>query len=268
MKIIHFSDSHAGAPPTGWKAFTDKRIAGTLNYLLFRKKQHNQEILRELCTRILDLKPDLVVCTGDITSTGQPKEFQTALEFLAPLIGNPSFRFLYVPGNHDKYVNDGECGEALHSAFAKINGENLNLDDMPLKIRIEDCEFILVDETTPTNIFSSCGYLDEKSSYAIEGWCHEKNGLPKILVGHFPLIDPHPILRLRKRLWGQRKIVKCLSEGLLDLCLCGHIHEPYMDVDARGRGVVCAGSVTKSHSFTMIEHSPDNGNFTFHEIRI
>ena len=94
------------------------------------------EILHKAVDFILMDEPDVVICTGDITSTGQPSEFDQALEILGPLIEHPHIEFLYIPGNHDVYVRNQRCVEALQNAFSKINGNNFS--DLPIKKRIKE----------------------------------------------------------------------------------------------------------------------------------
>ncbi len=266
MKIVHFSDSHAGGSFSGCRSLFDKRLAGFVNYCLFRKNCHDQAILDLFCEKVLDIMPDLVVCSGDITSTGHPSEFDIALRKLEPILRNSQIRFLYVPGNHDKYVDDILCREALSLAYKKINGNSVRLEDLPVRIRIGECEFILADETATTNIFSSCGYLRREDASSIAKWCEEDNGCPKVLIGHFPIIEQHPFLRFRKRLWGQRLIARYLRERKISLSLFGHVHKPYSKLDAKGRGEICAGSITKYRSFELIEYYKDNDVFTCHRI--
>ena len=67
---------------------------------------------------------------------------------------------------------------------------------------------------------------------------------PRVLLSHYPMIEEHPILRLRHGLIGQKNILKLMQEKKIDLSLCGHVHKPSRKVDADGRGEVCAGSVT------------------------
>ncbi len=266
MKIIHFSDLHAGAPPEGWKALLDKRMAGTLNYCIFRRGLFDLTPLAAMAEKILAMAPDAVVCTGDITSTGQPSEFRRILEKLAPLMGHARMPLLFVPGNHDKYVDDPECAAALGDAFSRLNGGSLRLGDLPARIRIKGCELILVDEAVPTAVWSSCGYVSETTDRVVGQWCAAPRtpGTPRILVGHFPLIERHPVARFRKRLWGQRNLAQKLRTGLIDVSLCGHVHEAYSSLDATGRGEICAGSATKHRRFSVIEYRPDSDVFTHH----
>ena len=254
MKIIHFSDPHAGGPAEDWLAYIDKRWVGVFNFTYRRKYQHDQSYLKKAVDYIIGQKPDLAVLTGDITSTGQPGEFKQQLDILDPLVRNSQIPMMYIPGNHDFYVYNKRCVDAMKNAVKFLNRDSFSFDDLPLKISLGDCDFILVNESCPTNLLSSCGYLSGKSSDFIVKTCSEKQNKPLVLVGHYPIIEDHPMLRIRHKLWGEKEVLKLLKTGRLDLSLCGHVHRPYAKTDERGRGEICAGSVTRNGSVTVINY--------------
>ncbi len=259
MKIIHFSDPHAGGPAEDWMAYIDKRWVGAFNYRFRRRYQHDLSLLDKAVAYILANPPDVAVCTGDLTSTGQPGEFQQVLDILKPLV-NSGIPFLYVPGNHDCYVKRRRCREAVAQAVYFLCGYQLN--ELPLVKTIAGVDFILVHESRPTNLISSCGYLTHETSRFVTGFCEQPKKRPRIIIGHYPLIEEQPVLRARHRLWGQREVVKLLHDQVIDISLCGHIHRPFAKVDAGGRGEYSAGSVTRNGTMAEIEYLPDKNNFT------
>ena len=142
-----------------------------------------------------------------------------------------------------------------------LNRDRFSFDDLPVKISLGDCDFILVNESCPTNLLSSCGYLSKKSSDFIVKACSEKQEKPLVLVGHYPINEDHPMLRFRHRIWGEKEALKLLNEGKIDLSLCGHVHRPYAKTNERGRGEICAGSITRNGSVTIINY--DKGKDVF-----
>ena len=178
MKIIHISDLHFCAPPDAISAYVDKRIVGSFNYFFRRRFQHDFSLLDRAIKFILSENPDVVVCTGDITSTGQPIEFEMALKALESILSSKNIKFLFVPGNHDSYVNNIRCKNSLKSTFAKLNHSvSIKLDDLPSLISIKECDFILINECAPTNIFMSNGRITAESSQKIEDICNQNNSV-------------------------------------------------------------------------------------------
>ncbi len=254
MKIIHFSDSHAGGPAESLGAYFDKRLVGVFNFKYRRQFQHNQDSLKVAVKYILDENPDIAICTGDLTSTGQLGEFQQSLDILQPLLDS-EISLLYTPGNHDYYVHNKECNDALKSTFKKMNSKfNLSLNNLPAMVNIENYNFILINESWPSNLISSCGYLKRDSSEFIEKICNENVDKTNILIGHYPLDEDNNFFRWRHRLWGQKRVVNLLKSKKLSLSLCGHIHNPYAKINEEGCGEICSGSVTKNKSLALIEY--------------
>ena len=243
MKIVHFSDPHAGGPAEDWLAYFDKRWVGVFNYRFRRQYRVDLERLRRAVEYILDTKPDVIVCTGDLTSTGQPGEFEKISPYLEPL-KKSGIPFLYMPGNHDCYVHRPKCVKAMKEMVQYLSGGLYSFDELPAVRRIAGADFILLNTSRPSNLLCSWGFVNKKDSAFIEEFCNRPQTAPRILLSHYPMIEEHPFLRLRHALIGQKNILKLMREKKIDLSLCGHVHKPSQKVDADGRGEVCAGSVT------------------------
>lgn len=267
MKIAHFSDPHAGGPAEDWLAYVDKRWVGVFNYYFRRRFQHDLSLLELGVNRILEMKPDLAVCTGDLTSTGQPGEFQSCLDILKKL-RDSSIPLLYVPGNHDCYVPRPRCVAAMKDAFKYLNTAfDLCFDDLPAARPFNGCEIIIINESGPTNLISSHGVLNGATERFVASICaEEKQHGPRVLVAHYPLIEEHPIARWRHRLYGQRNVARLLDQGKIDLSLCGHIHAPFAKLDDRGRGETSAGSITRNACMSEIEYDADADVFKHEQI--
>ncbi len=263
MKIIHFSDPHAGALPDSLSAYFDKRIVGTLNYAFKRRFLHNMALMQRGVDYIIQEKPDVVVCTGDLTSTGQPREFDIMLEILQPLITNSAIKLLYVPGNHDSYVKNNRCQSASKKAFETLNMNGITLESLPTLVTAGECDFILVNECRPTNFFLSTGYLTTESSKKIEELCSGKKERPRIMIGHFPLRKKYSLTGFRHKIYGQQKVVELLNSQKIDLALCGHTHKCLHDVDKTGRGEVVAASITKTGDLNIIEYNKKADSFKY-----
>lgn len=267
MKIIHFSDPHAGGPAEDWLAYLDKRWVGVFNYRFRRQYRVNLERLRGAVEYILDTKPDVIVCTGDLTSTGQPGEFEKIRPYLEPL-RTSGIPFLYMPGNHDCYVRRPKCVNAMKSAVQYLTNGLASFDEMPTVRRIAGADFILLNTSRPSNLLCSWGFVTKEDSAFVEDFCNRPKECPRILLSHYPMIEAHPILRLRHALIGQKNILKLMQEKKIDLSLCGHVHRPSQKVDADGRGEICAGSITMFGVMAEIDVDTEQQVFRSHTVNI
>lgn len=265
MKIIHFSDPHAGGKAEDWMAYFDKRWVGVFNYRFRRRFRHDLGKLQKAVDYILATRPEVAVCTGDLTSTGQPGEFDEVKEILTPL-RESGIPVLYVPGNHDCYVPHQKCVRAVNEMVVWLTSGNYKFEDLPVVRYIGSCEFVIINSSWPSNLLCSWGFLKPDTRNFLELHCDKNKHCPRILVGHYPIIEEHPVLRVRHRLFGQKKVVEMLKDGRIDLSLCGHVHKPYRHVDDFGRGESCAGSVTRNGTMTEIEYVEKDDNFKFKQI--
>ena len=265
MKIIHFSDPHGGGAAEDWMAYFDKRWVGVFNYRFRRRFRHDLSKLQKAVNYILDVKPDVAVCTGDLTSAGQPGEFARVLEILKPLC-NSGIPLIYTPGNHDCYVRRPWCVKAVRDAVEYLSNGRYTFDDMPCKFRFSGVEFLVVNTSAPSNLLCSWGFLTGKSRDFILEACESESQTPKVLVTHYPMIEEHPVLRMRHRLFGQKEVLKLMEEKKLDLVLCGHVHKPSLKIDELGRGECIAGSVSRNGSMMDIEYDSASREFKFRTI--
>ena len=267
MKIAHFSDPHGGGPAEDFMAYFDKRWVGVFNYRFRRRFRHDLSKLQSAVEYILDSKPDVAVCTGDLTSAGQPGEFSRVLEILKPL-RDSDIPVLYTPGNHDCYVTRPRCVAAVKSAVEYLAKGRYSFDSMPESIRLGDVEFLVVNTSAPSNLLCSWGFLKPGDRDFIVEKCSGGADIPKILVTHYPMYEDHPVLRIRHRLFGQQRIVELIEQKQLDLVLCGHVHKPSLRTDESGRGECISGSVTRNGTMMEIEYENTARKFTFRTVEL
>lgn len=265
MKIVHFSDPHGGGPAEDWMAYFDKRWVGVFNYSFRRKFRHDLSKLANAVEYILDTRPDVAVCTGDLTSAGQPGEFAKVLKILEPL-KNSDIPLIYTPGNHDCYVRRPKCVAAMHAAVAELAQGKYKYEDMPCKLNIAGADFLVVNTSAPSNLLCSWGFLRKQEENFILKNCSGEHRSPRILISHYPMTEEHPLLRIRHRLFGQKRVLQAMKNGDLDLVLCGHVHKPYLKINASGQGECCAGSVSSNSSMVEIECDAATRKFGFRTI--
>jgi predicted MPP superfamily phosphohydrolase len=266
MKIAVFSDFHAYGGHSSWNAFFDKRAIALLNYLYFRKHRHKQELLEKMVKKITEIKPDVVICVGDISTSGELTEFDIACKYLKPLVENQNFDMFYIPGNHDYYVNDEKCFKALKETFCYLNRGKLKLENLPISLIIKGINFCFVNVCKPSNLFLSSAVMSKENSDYILQWAESNTKMPKVLVDHYPLIEEHPLLRWRHRLYEEKAVLSALKDKKIDLSLCGHVHYPAAKIDNRGRGEIIAGSITANRSFALIEYNEKEDKFEYNKI--
>lgn len=104
MRVAHITDLHVEVPPAVQELFSKRLIGATNLYILGRKDHFSLDTVSALVRKVVELAPDLVVCTGDLTAMASEAEFLKAREMLAPILDR--FPFFVIPGNHDVYTGE------------------------------------------------------------------------------------------------------------------------------------------------------------------
>ena len=183
FKIAHISDLHCGGP-----AFVPN-------------------LLERAISEINELGPDLVVCSGDLTTAGYKPEWMQAKAYLDRI---ECEAMVVVPGNHD----------ARNVGY--IHFEELFGDRSPV-LRVGDVTVVAVDSTMPD--------LDEgqigRGRYA---WIEEQfsgKARLRIFVLHHHLLPIPGTGRERNIVFDAGDAIECLQRAGVDLVLSGHKHVPY-----------------------------------------
>ena len=183
FKIAHISDIHCGGPH--FMPSLMERAIGEIN----------------------DLGPDLIICTGDLTTFGFKQEFAQAKSYLDRL---QCEHFVVVPGNHDSR-NVGYVHFEQH------------FGDRNSVMHVDGVTVVAVDSTEPDLAHGQIG----RSQYR---WIEEQFVEPadlRIFVLHHHLLPVPGTGRERNVVHDAGDVIECLQRAGVDLVLSGHKHVPY-----------------------------------------
>lgn len=113
MRIAQISDVHFTRVDFNPLRLRLKRLAGTFNWLLFRKEESDHAPLARLPDLFRLLEVDLVLVGGDLSSTSLHSEFKTAKRYF-DLIEQPK---IFIPGNHDQYTPSAYRQKRFYTSF-------------------------------------------------------------------------------------------------------------------------------------------------------
>lgn len=260
MRIVHFSDLHLGVFPPAILTLPGKCILGAANYWLRRRRHFQADLTARLAEQLPALAPDLVICTGDLATIGIPEEFALARKQLQPILDWAGERFVFVPGNHDAYVQDRLCQEALAETFHQLNSGRWQLSELPAILPCDDLRLLLINGARPVYPWLSCGSLSETVLARIDALLQEprRPDETRLAVCHFPVFTQNGgTPGWRRGLQGGEDIRWLLRQHRLDALLCGHIHHPFIVALSNGALQVCAGSLTLNKTFALLDWRPD-----------
>ena len=120
MRIAHITDIHVTRIPN-LTQMTPKRLLGTANLLIGGRRHHFSRAVQEALVKGVDeLDPDAIICTGDITQTSIPQEFEGARKLLSPIF--EKYRTVLISGNHDAYTQRAWKGQTIEKYFDAFMG--------------------------------------------------------------------------------------------------------------------------------------------------
>ena len=174
---------------------------------------------------IIDLAPDLVVVTGDLTNIGAstPAHFEQAREWLERL----AIPYVTLPGNHDLGAN-------------RVRGERFALTE-----HYEDCAYaetgyarafgasLVVRRSLHGLTILACGLREDDPDGIVDALAAEiaDTDGPIVVASHYPLVPPRELIQTER--FGAGGYVDRAAERLRALLassdrvlayLCGHVH--------------------------------------------
>ena len=183
FRIAHLSDLHCGGP------------------------YFEVNLLERAISEINELQPDIVVCSGDLTTYGFKHEYQLARQYL-DLIDCDSF--VVVPGNHD-------ARNVGYVHFEELFGDRSSV------LRKDGVTIVAVDSTEPDLDHGQIG----RGRYP---WIEEQFTEPhdlRIFVLHHHLLPVPGTGRERNVVYDAGDAIECLLRSGVHLVLSGHKHVPY-----------------------------------------
>ena len=233
MRIALIGDIHLFQTQVHPTRLFGKRLMGHTNLMLNRRFRFNHRVLEPLIDRAAALKPDMVLLSGDVTTTSLEDEFHDVARYLEPL--NREVPCVIVPGNHDKYTfrsarkqrMGSHMGGMLPKVFPHIHRLSPNW------------QLLGLDSAEP-QLFWSRGALGHEQMQATEAFIRSLSRDDAVVVlCHYPAKTPAGV----PHSWGH-----ALAEAkpLHDMMTAsparfvfvhGHVHKPWQWDPANGSKV-------------------------------
>lgn len=226
FKIVHISDFHYSHLPKNPLKLLSKRWLGAANLLFSRRKTFQPSQIEGLNQLFEEKGIDLVLATGDFSTTSLPLEFQDAKNFF----NNLKMPSLYIPGNHDFYTKKDYRKKTFYRFFENSPPEphiassyTLKKDQVESRPIFENWWVVFLDTVVPTKFYSAQGLFSKGIEKKLEKVLQL---LPKdahiILANHFPFfLNDIPRRHLLRGIQLQDLIQRWPN---IHLYLHGHTH--------------------------------------------
>jgi 3',5'-cyclic AMP phosphodiesterase CpdA len=243
-RIVHLSDLHFGA--------------------------HDERLVEAVEGGIDELKPDLVVISGDFTQRAKTEQFKEACRFLERL-RERGHEVIGVPGNHDVPLYD-----VLRRFLSPLARYRRFIDDTLCPV-VELNGAVVVGLNTARSLTFKDGRINaDQVAFIRDAFSRASSDTVRILVTHHPLLALEVGEKLEPAIGRQRLALDAIEESGVDMLLAGHNHHASShdasDLVTRAGGVlvVQAGTATSTRlreqeqSFNLIEVDRGTVTITVH----
>ena len=157
--------------------------------LVRRARKFRLERAEQVVNRVLDLNPDHILITGDLTTTALAAEFRVARRILEPWLRN-SEKVTVIPGNHDRYT----AGAHRDRRFEQYFGEFSPASSYPWLRSLDSQTAILGLDPTRASLTARGKLPETQLARAKELFATSGAQIKRLIVAcHYPLDAPPPL---------------------------------------------------------------------------
>jgi len=243
-RLVHLSDLHFGA--------------------------HDEELVEAVEQQVGQLKPDLVVISGDFTQLARTEQFRQACEFLERL-RERGHEVIGVPGNHDVPLYD------VLRRFLSPLARYRRFIDETLCPFVELPDVAVLGINTARSLTFKDGRMNKQQvEFIRETFARVASDKMRVIVTHHPLFALEVGGEVERAIGRQELALDAVEESGVDMVLAGHAHHASSqdagDLVKRAGGVlvVQAGTATSTRvreqeqSFNTIDIAGASTTITVH----
>jgi 3',5'-cyclic AMP phosphodiesterase CpdA len=243
-RLVHLSDLHFGA--------------------------HDAALVAAVERQVDEIKPDLIVISGDFTQRARTEQFREACEFLERLRDH-GHEVLGVPGNHDVPLYD------VLRRFLSPLARYRRFIDEALCPFVELPGIAVLGINTARSLTFKDGRINrDQVQFIRDTFARTPSEATRVLVTHHPLLALEVGGEVGRAVGRQELALDAVEEAGVDLLLAGHHHhassQDASDLVTRAGGVlvVQAGTATSTRvreqeqSFNVIDISEGSVAVTVH----
>lgn len=223
MRIALIGDIHTFSLRLHPRRMLSRRIMGQSNLWLNRRFRFNHGLLDAVFEKVRETKPDLVLLSGDVTTTSLEDEFLDIERYLRPL--SEEYRTILVPGNHDRYTfRSAKARRIEQMLYGILPDEFPHFESLTRRWRL-----LALDAATPGFVLSR-GALGPTQMQGAQERLSKLTSLDGLVVlCHYPVALPAGIpSSWAHALAEERTLRQLLSESPARVVfLHGHIHRPW-----------------------------------------
>ncbi|MGB0767166.1 MAG: metallophosphoesterase family protein [Phycisphaeraceae bacterium] len=233
MRIVLFGDLHFYRLWLAPWHLASKRVLGQSNLVINRRKRFRHDLVAPMIDRAVALKPDLLLLSGDLTTTSLKQEFLDAARAIKPLTDRVPT--VLVPGNHDRYTFTASRTRRIDRLLSDLIPNAFpHTRDLTDRWRL-----LALDGAVPRlgDARGRLGSAQFERARAFVDSLDASRGL--VVLCHYPCVVPGHIHEHDSHALDERDALRKTLEACRArvVYLHGHIHRPWHHEPGDGSGV-------------------------------
>ena len=197
--------------------------------------QFQESVFENVISEVNELKPDIILISGDLTNEGLIKEYEKCKKLISRFICK---KIITISGNHD-YRNSGYLAFRKYFPFDTVNTLG------------NDTVLVTVGTARPDRNDGEVGY---RQNLWIERTMKKYKDKIKILAMHHHLVGIPDTGADRVTVIDAGDVLRTLLDTNVDLVLCGHKHRPWI-WNFKDLEIVNAGTASSDRVRGLFENS-------------
>ena len=223
MRIALIGDIHLFTLKIHPKRLLSRRVMAHTNLWLNRRHRFNHALLPDLVAHAKAIDPELVLFSGDVSTSSLESEFEELLEVVKPLTDH--IPGVLVPGNHDRYTFKSRRVARIERLLERVMPQKFP----HMRELTPGWKLLALDSAIPNRVMSrgALGETQFREAERIIRDVPEGEGL--LVLCHYPCTLPPRVpsawshdLRENTRL--RRALADCRGRVVF---IHGHIHKPW-----------------------------------------
>lgn len=261
MRIAIIGDVHLFTLNVHPRRLLSRRVMAHSNLLLTRRHRFNHALLPALVEHAKSLSPDLVLFSGDVSTSSLESEFAELLELVKPLIEDtdegPGIPGVLVPGNHDRYTFKSRRVKRIETLLHRVMP-----DDFPHFRELRPgWSLLALDSAIPNRVMSRGALGAVQFRGAVERIRAVPSDEALLVLCHYPCSLPPRVPSawshdLKEAEALKRELAACRGRVVY---VHGHIHKPWhvlpsdsRQADSGGPPTIVGGTIEGKPAFECL----------------
>lgn len=223
MRLVLIGDIHTFTLKVHPRRLLSRRVMGQSNLWLNRQFRFNHLILDRISEKVDDLNPDMLLFSGDVTTTSLEDEFLDVERYLRPL--SDRYSTVLVPGNHDRYTFRSKHLRRIETLLEGIlPGEWPHYEELNARWRL-----LALDSAMPQWMMSRGALGPTQLEGARDAVAQVRQGEGLLVLCHYPVATPSGIPSSWAHALAEEKELRQILSDCAGrvVFLHGHIHKPW-----------------------------------------